>query len=106
MAYRSSASGLRVSEMSKQTNKYNEGEGELLLEWIKELVGGKFSTNGTWDNFHAALKDGQSLCKLSNELDPDAIPKINRPRKLVWAGETPLTTRFVHLYEFCFIYFN
>uniref|UniRef100_A0A183CCR6 Calponin-homology (CH) domain-containing protein n=1 Tax=Globodera pallida TaxID=36090 RepID=A0A183CCR6_GLOPA len=93
MAYRSSASGLRVSEMSKQTNKYNEGEGELLLEWIKELVGGKFSTNGTWDNFHAALKDGQSLCKLSNELDPDAIPKINRPRKLVWAGETPLTTR-------------
>ncbi|KAL3073400.1 hypothetical protein niasHT_012315 [Heterodera trifolii] len=93
MAFRSSASGLRVSEMSKQTNKYNEREGELLLEWLKELLGGKFSTDGGWDNFHTALKDGQTLCKLANEIEPNAIPKINRPRKLMWAGETPLTTR-------------
>ena len=94
MAYRSSASGLSVSVLAKQQNKYNPTEGELLLVWIKELVGGKFSTSGDRENFHATLKDGQLLCKLANEIEPDAIARVHRPRKLVWAGETPLTTRF------------
>lgn len=94
MAYRSSASGLSVQVMAKQANKYNPHEGQLLLEWIKELVGGKINTSGDRSNFHNVLKDGQLLCKLANEIEPDAIARIHRPRKLVWAGETPLTTRF------------
>ncbi|CAK5126424.1 unnamed protein product [Meloidogyne enterolobii] len=94
MAYRSSASGLSVTVLAKQTNKYNPHEAELLLLWIKELLGGKFNTSGERENFHTVLKDGQILCKLANEIQPDAIPTIHRPRKLVWVGETPLTTRF------------
>lgn len=94
MAYRSSASGLSVTVLAKQANKYNEREGELLLVWIKDVVGGRFNTIGERDNFHAVLKDGQLLCKLANEIEPDSITRINRPRKLVWAGENPLTSRF------------
>ncbi|KAL7073834.1 hypothetical protein ACQ4LE_007435 [Meloidogyne hapla] len=94
MAYRSSASGLSVTVLAKQTNKYNPHEAELLLTWIKDLLGGKFNTSGERENFHSVLKDGQVLCKLANEIQPDTIPNIHRPRKLVWVGETPLTTRF------------
>ena len=57
---------LQFIKTIKQTSKYNEREGELLLEWIKEVVGGKFSTSGDPANFHAILKDGQLLCKYIN----------------------------------------
>nr|CAD2181339.1 unnamed protein product [Meloidogyne enterolobii] len=82
MAYRSSASGLSVTVLAKQTNKYNPHEAELLLLWIKELLGGKFNTSGERENFHTVLKDGQILCKLANEIQPDAIPNIHRQESL------------------------
>jgi len=47
----------------QQTNKYNPHEAELLLLWMKELLGGKFNTSGERENFHTVLKDGQILCK-------------------------------------------
>ena len=44
--------------------------------------------------------------RLANKIEPNAIARVNRPRKLVWAGETPLTTRFVSALDLCLISFS
>uniref|UniRef100_A0A914I5S5 Calponin-homology (CH) domain-containing protein n=1 Tax=Globodera rostochiensis TaxID=31243 RepID=A0A914I5S5_GLORO len=54
---RSVAGGVGASVMNKQASKYNESEGELLLNWVKQ----------------AQLRDGTLLCKLALKLEPNSI---------------------------------
>ena len=74
---RSTASGVSASVMNKQASKYNEGEGELLLSWIKQVCGANVPINGTRENFQKQLMDGTLLCKLALKLEPNSIKGVN-----------------------------
>ncbi|CAK5015525.1 unnamed protein product [Meloidogyne enterolobii] len=70
-APRSVASGVGAA----QASKYNEVEGELLLNWIKKVTGENIAINGTRENFVKQLKDGTLLCKFANKIMPNSITK-------------------------------
>nr|CAD2184499.1 unnamed protein product [Meloidogyne enterolobii] len=74
-APRSVASGVGAAVMNKQASKYNEVEGELLLNWIKKVTGENIAINGTRENFVKQLKDGTLLCKFANKIVPNSITK-------------------------------
>ncbi|KAL3096286.1 hypothetical protein niasHS_004924 [Heterodera schachtii] len=76
MGSRSVAGGVGASIMNKQASKYNESEGELLLNWIKQVTGATMTVNGTRENFQAQLKDGTLLCKLALKLEPNSIKGV------------------------------
>lgn len=50
--------------LDKQKSKYNEVEGQYLLEWVKELVKDPdIVTDGKRANFVEQTKDGTLLCR-------------------------------------------
>ncbi len=47
----------------QQASKYNDDEGNSLLEWLAELTGEEVNVDGNRENFHNSLRDGALLCK-------------------------------------------
>ncbi|KAH7728358.1 CPN-4 protein [Aphelenchoides avenae] len=71
--------GLGAAILDKQASKYNDMEGQYILEWIKDLIKEDISTEGSRKNFHEVLKDGSVLCKLINGIEPGTVKKIMKP---------------------------
>lgn len=79
-AHRPRPAGLGGEILDKQKSKYNEMEGQCLLEWIKAIVKDDgIPTNGQRAKFHEVLKDGQLLCRLLNAIEPGIVKKIMKP---------------------------
>lgn len=47
----------------KVLSKYDANQAKEALEWISQLTGEQFDTDGAMENFRTQLKDGQKLCK-------------------------------------------
>ncbi|CAK5054180.1 unnamed protein product [Meloidogyne enterolobii] len=78
--HRPRPAGIAGEIFGKQQSKYNELEGNHLLEWIKELVkDDAVNTDGSRQNFHTQLKDGQLLCRLLNAVEPATVKKVMKP---------------------------
>ncbi|KAF7639190.1 Calponin-homology (CH) domain-containing protein [Meloidogyne graminicola] len=78
--HRPRPAGVAGEIFGKQQSKYNEMEGNFLLEWIKELIKDEsVNTNGTRQNFHNQLKDGQLLCRFLNVIEPGIVKKVMKP---------------------------
>ncbi|KAF2354364.1 Calponin domain [Trinorchestia longiramus] len=73
---RATKSGLAAETHAKVNAKYDEGQAEQVLEWIKEVLKEDINTSGDADNFYEILKDGQVLCRLINTLKPGSVKKI------------------------------
>lgn len=56
----------------KQAEKYDPEKEAIVINWIEEVTGEKFSSS-----FEETLKDGVLLCKLMNVLKPKSIAKVN-----------------------------
>uniref|UniRef100_A0A1I8BRU2 Calponin-homology (CH) domain-containing protein n=1 Tax=Meloidogyne hapla TaxID=6305 RepID=A0A1I8BRU2_MELHA len=68
--HRPRPAGIAGEIFGKQQSKYNELEGNYLLEWIKELVKDiAVNTDGIRQNFHTQLKDGQLLCSCMENIN-------------------------------------
>lgn len=76
MATRTVGGGIAFAVKQKQASKFNEEEAHEVLEFIKTKTGENFSTEGTRENFHNLLKDGQLLCRFANALKPGSVKKI------------------------------
>jgi len=64
--------GLSAQVAAKMASKRDGGLDEQAQEWIEAIIGEKFP-KGSYDD---ALKDGISLGKLSNKLQPGSVKKI------------------------------
>ncbi|CAF0756372.1 unnamed protein product [Adineta ricciae] len=74
---RAQKSGLAHDAWEKIQSKYDVGQAHEALEWISEMIGEQFDTNGDADNVHEQLKDGRKLCRLINVISPNSVSKIN-----------------------------
>lgn len=63
MSLRATKSGLSREAHEKVLAKYDARQAQEALEWIKEMIGEDFDTNGEMTNFNNQLKDGTKLCK-------------------------------------------
>jgi len=77
MANRATKSGLAAEAHNKVLSKYDPEQGKHLLQWVGQVSGQSFDTNGDYENFCAVLKSGTVLCNLANALKPGAIKNIN-----------------------------
>ncbi|KAL3102168.1 hypothetical protein niasHS_003577 [Heterodera schachtii] len=72
--------GMAGAVLDKQKSKYNELEGQYLLEWINEKVkDSQISTDGQRTNFWEQLKDGTLLCRFLNAVEPGIVKKVMKP---------------------------
>ncbi len=44
-------------------SKYDVSQAHEALQWISEMIGEKFDTNGDMDNVYNQLRDGRKLCR-------------------------------------------
>jgi len=77
--HRPRPSGLGGAVLDKQASKYNDLEGQYLLEWIRDIIKEPINTDGSRTNFLAQLSDGQVLCKVVNSIKPGLVIKIMKP---------------------------
>lgn len=63
MTERATKSGLALEAQRKIHGKYDSELAGQLLEWIAQLTGKNFSTDGNVKNFLEVLKDGTALCR-------------------------------------------
>lgn len=77
MANRGQAHGLTAEINRKIASKYDVEQERECREWITAVTSEKFDSALGSDNFQAALKDGQILCKLVNVIKPGSVRKIN-----------------------------
>lgn len=77
MANRTEKHGLSKEAHEKIQSKYDVAQAHEALEWLSEMIGEQFDTNGDMDNVFNQLKDGRKLCQLMNVIVPNSIPKIN-----------------------------
>uniref|UniRef100_A0A183CTZ4 Calponin-homology (CH) domain-containing protein n=1 Tax=Globodera pallida TaxID=36090 RepID=A0A183CTZ4_GLOPA len=72
--------GMAGSVLDKQKSKYNDLEGQYLLEWINQQVkDSELSTAGQRDNFLEQLKDGTLLCRFLNAVEAGTVKKTMKP---------------------------
>nr|CDP93972.1 Bm4069 [Brugia malayi] len=77
MTERATKSGLALEAQRKIREKYDSELAGQLLEWVAQLTGKSFSTDGDVKNFLGVFKDGTALCSLANALQPGSVKKIN-----------------------------
>ncbi|UJR33997.1 hypothetical protein I4U23_021412 [Adineta vaga] len=77
MANRTEKHGFAKEAYDKIQSKYDVAQAHQALEWVSEMIGEQFDTNGEPDNVYDQLKDGRKLCQLINTISPNSISKIN-----------------------------
>ncbi|CAF0730037.1 unnamed protein product [Adineta steineri] len=77
MAERTIKHGFAKEAFDKIQSKYDVAQAHEALEWVSEMIGEQFDTNGDMDNVYTQLKDGRKLCQLINAITPNSISKIN-----------------------------
>jgi len=74
---RAQKTGFAHVAFEKIQSKYDVAQAHEALEWVSEMIGEQFDTNGDMDNVYNQLKDGRKLCQLMNSIAPNSVPKIN-----------------------------
>ncbi|XP_074662487.1 myophilin-like [Tubulanus polymorphus] len=80
---RAPKSGLSRDTHQKIMNKYDQDDGSLCLEWLREIIlenlyNGEYfeeiDLNGEAESFYRQLKDGYVLARLAKALLPNSVP--------------------------------
>ncbi|CAJ0592674.1 unnamed protein product [Cylicocyclus nassatus] len=74
---RAQKSGIALEAQQKIHGKYDRELAGQILQWVKNVTGEDFETDGSVDSFIKIFKDGTLLCRLANSLQPGAVKKIN-----------------------------
>ncbi|UJR13373.1 hypothetical protein I4U23_000390 [Adineta vaga] len=77
MADRAEKHGFAKQAFDKIQSKYDVLQAQEALQWVSQMIGEQFDTNGEMDNVYTQLRDGRKLCQLMNKIVPNSIPKIN-----------------------------
>jgi hypothetical protein len=70
---RATKSGFALEAQTKIFGKYDENLAQKTLQWVADVTGESFPTDGGHENFIDVLRDGLVLCKLANKLCSGAI---------------------------------
>ncbi|ESO84258.1 hypothetical protein LOTGIDRAFT_203275 [Lottia gigantea] len=88
---RATKSGFAAEAADKISKKYDEGEAQQALEWLKGILSdngmeGPTNTSGSQDNVYEQLKDGLYLSRLANVLHPGCVnsSKLQTAQKLAF----------------------
>ncbi|CAL2029071.1 CBN-CPN-1 protein [Caenorhabditis brenneri] len=74
---RAEKSGIALEAQQKIYEKYDKNLAGEILQWVQDITGQSFDTQGDADNFVKVFQDGSVLCNLANALKPGSVKKVN-----------------------------
>ncbi|CAO4361958.1 unnamed protein product [Caenorhabditis nigoni] len=74
---RAEKSGIALEAQQKIYEKYDKNLAGEILQWVQDVTGLSFDTQGDADNFVKVFQDGSVLCNLANALKPGSVKKVN-----------------------------